>query len=85
MMPSATTSTGTPACAASTQPTLSRNTAILSCALALSALALSSGCKASATSDPAKPPFMSKVAAPPPQIAPDAPPPDQTGGVDGKR
>jgi glutaminyl-peptide cyclotransferase len=62
-------------------------TAISGCALLLLSVLSCAGCKASGTSDPAKPapPFMSKVAAPPPQIPDDAPPAEKTAGFDGKR
>jgi len=43
------------------------------------------GCKASAGSEPAKPPFMSAVATPQSLAANDVPPADKTGGFDGKR
>ena len=83
--------TGTPACAASSQATLSPSNhprVLIAAFLFLAILPFSAGCKANGSADSAKPPFMSTVAAPPAaiaQIPDDAPPPDKTGGFDGKR
>jgi len=66
---------------------MASRTAIPGCVLLLATL-LFSGCKASATADstePASPPFMSKVATPQSPAVNDAPPADKTGGFDGKR
>jgi hypothetical protein len=59
--------------------------AISECAFFLVVALLLSGCKASAGSETAKPPFMSAVATPQSIGANDAPPADKTGGFDGKR
>lgn len=59
----------------------------LACALSLSALVFSLGCKASGNDSPnaVQPPFMATAASAAPQAADDAPPPEKTGGFDGKR
>src|ERR1700676_1708539 len=80
-------------CAASTPtpaPRVRRERIFSSAFFFFTTLPFSSGCKANASSDaarPPSPPFMAAIAIPPPQVvaATDAPSPEKTAGFDGKR